>query len=179
MVLLSACQHHDNIRPSPDDQLVDFSTINTYQLSGKMSFSNGEDGGSGRIMWLVEHGLVDATLKAPLGSKSWQITESTNGAKLVTSSGEVINATDAESLISHQLGWSVPWQSLTAWILGKQHQNKESEKHWSGDTLIIIENGWKIVYSKFRPYPNGVMPHKMVAKKGVYSIKLAVKSWQW
>ncbi len=98
---------------------------------------------------------------------------------MIASNGEVLTAETTAELISQQLGWSVPWQPLTSWVLGQQFNDSQSSLAWRDDSFTISEGGWQIVYSKLKPYPDGLMPHKMVARKNGYSIKLAVKSWQW
>lgn len=179
VLLLSACQNKSRIKPVSPQLQVDLSNNDKYQFTGKMSFSDGQDGGSGRITWRYNQGLIEAILKAPLGSKSWQVIESDSGTTLITSNGDVLSANTTAELISEELGWSIPWQPLTVWVLGRQYNNKQASLLWQDDSYTIIENGWRIQYSKLKIYPEGVMPHKMVARKGDYSIKLAVKSWQW
>ncbi len=179
VLLMTACQNKSNIKPSHAQNRVNLADKHAYEFSGKMSFSDGRDGGSGRIVWHYEKEKIDATLKAPLGSKSWQVVESESGTTLITSKGEVYRAETTEALISEQLGWPVPWTQLSAWVLGQQFNSRQSQLKWADDSFTISENGWQIVYSKLKAYPEGVMPHKMVARKGDYAIKLSVKKWQW
>ncbi len=179
ILLLSACQKQSGTKPSSAQIRVNLMDIDAYEFSGKMSFSDGQDGGSGRIQWDYQQGLIDAKLNAPLGSKSWQVVESTNGTTLMTSNGEVYTAVTTEELISQQLGWAVPWKPLGAWVQGRQYDTSQSKLTWAEDSYTINEGGWQIVYSKLKEYPEGVMPHKMVARKDPYAIKLSVKTWQW
>ncbi len=179
VLMVAACQNNSNIKPASAQQRVNVAAKDTYEFSGKMSFSDGQDGGSGRIIWFSEKKRIDATLKAPLGSKSWQVVESESGSTLIASNGEVYTAETTEALISEQLGWPVPWTQLSSWVLGQQFNSAQSQLNWTDDSFTISENGWEIVYSKLKAYPEGVMPHKMVARKGQYAIKLSVKKWQW
>lgn len=182
ILLLQACQHHQpNIRPLTPHQMIDLSTVNSYQFRGKMSFSDGKDGGTGSIQWRNNQGFIAARLKGPLGSKSWSISELEQGAELVRNDSTVY-AASAEELVSRELGWKVPWEQLKSWVIGQAFNKKVSEVSWQEDGYTLIENGWSIKYSRLKAYPNvlsGKLPHKMIARKGDYSIKLSLKSWTW
>ncbi|WP_255590462.1 lipoprotein insertase outer membrane protein LolB [Marinicella meishanensis] len=178
-ILLTACQKSTQIKPTVAVDLLSLDHHSAYQFNGKMSFSDGQDGGTGRVTWQSNQGLIDASLKAPLGSQSWQLIESVQGATLIANGGDQLHSVDAGWLISQQLGWQVPWQALKHWVVAQPHQTQAARVQWQGDALTIEEAGWRIEYSKFKPYPGGSLPHKMVARKGEYAIKLAVRNWQW
>lgn len=179
ILLLSACGQRNHIKPHQSLSIADLSALNLYQLFGKMSFSDGQDGGSGTIKWQQMEDGITATLKAPLGSKSWQIIESKSGAKLVTHQGEEYFGDSTGVLLSHQLGWQVPWQQLTDWVKGQPHDSSTAKITWQDDTYTLTEGDWQIVYSKLKQYPGGLLPHKMIARNDSYSIKLMVKQWSW
>ncbi len=179
--LLQACQHQTMIKPINPERLIDMTEFSSYQFNGKMSFSDGQDGGSGRIQWQNKDGLISARLKAPLGTKSWRISEQIIGAELVTN-GAVVYADTAQTLISNQLGWQVPWQQLKSWVIGQPYNKSHGQIFWQADGFTVSEGGWQIEYSRLKPYPSTSsqqLPHKMVARKDNYSIKLSVKQWTW
>lgn len=178
--MLSACQKNTTLKPTEPLSLVALDNQPIYHFNGKMSFSDGQDGGSGRVTWQSADGLIDASLKAPLGSQSWQLIEAVGSATLIANGGEVLQSADAGWLISEQLGWSVPWMALKDWVMAQPHHGPSAKIQWlADDELIIEEQGWRIEYSKFKAYVGGSLPHKMVARKGEYAIKLAVRDWQW
>lgn len=184
LLFLQSCQQAAQIKPGYSDgtlPLLDLSAHDSYQFNGKMSFSDGEDGGSGRISWENTKGLISTELKAPLGSKSWLIKEFDNNAELI-SNGVTTQAHSAQSLISNQLGWQVPWQQLKSWVVGKPHNMNQANIKWLTDGFEIIEDGWRIEYSRLKEEgdkPGQYLPYKMVARKAPYSIKLSVKQWSW
>ncbi len=103
------------------------------------------------------------------------------GAELITN-GTTLIADSAQTLISEQLGWQVPWQQLKSWVLGRPHNINQGRITWQTDGFIIYEGGWQIEYSRLKSYPNILskqLPHKMVARKNNYSIKLSINQWVW
>ncbi len=159
--------------------LIPLSQTQSYQMTGKMSFSDGQDGGSGRINWQQNHGFVKAKLNAPLGAKSWQLEELVDGAKIIDAAGVTYFADSATVLISRQLGWQIPWVELKSWIIGQPFDSVASELNVSDDGFVIKEGGWVIEYTKIRSFPEGELPMKIIARKNNYSIKIAVKLWDW
>jgi outer membrane lipoprotein LolB len=181
LFLLQACQQPSRVKPLAPSQLMDLSQLNSYQFNGKMSFSDGQDGGSGSVHWQNIDGLVSARLKAPLGSKSWQITEQQMGAELLAN-GTTVVADSAQYLISDQLGWQVPWQQLKSWVIGVPYQKSRAQVVWQTDGFVVVEDGWRIEYSRLNSYPASSafqLPHKMIARKNNHSIKLSIKQWAW
>ncbi len=180
--LLQGCQNHQNNVKSPDtNQLIDLSEIDNYQFKGKMSFSDGENGGSGSVNWEKSSGLVNVRIKAPLNSKSWRLSEQTMGAELIAD-GKVFHADSAQKLISKELGWQVPWKQLKSWVIGQPYNNNQAQVGSIVNGFSVKENGWLIEYSRLKPPQknlSGQLPYKMIARKGNYSIKLSIKQWMW
>ncbi len=179
LLLLSACQRQAVTKPEQVAELADLAQLNGYQFRGKMSFSDGQEGGSGQVQWQQQQGYITARLKAPIGGKSWQITETPDGAEISTSEGALIYGVSPTQLVSEQLGWQVPWTALTSWVIGQVHNSDQAQLNWQSDGYVIAEQGWQITYSKLKSYPAGLLPHKMIARKGDHSIKLVIRSWQW
>lgn len=177
-LLLASCKQ-SSVKPKLELNLVEFNDIERYQILGKMSFSDGQDGGSGRIDWQFNNGYVVALLKAPLGSKSWEIKEFEGGAQIETNQGYKQISESAQSLISQELGWHVPWNELKHWIKGSPHLSNKSEVTVHNDGYDIREKGWVIQYSKLRSFETGELPMKIVARKDNYAIKVSIKSWLW
>lgn len=178
LLLLAACQPR-SIKPNAVDAWVPLDVTVDYQIMGKMSFSDGQDGGSGRLNWQQQQGFVSAQLKAPLGVKSWQIIESPGGAKLTGADGHDSYAESATTLISQQLGWAVPWVPLKSWVIGQAFDSsKQLIQKASGD-FVLSEQGWEITYSRFQSFEAGILPMRMTARKNNFTIKIAVNAWNW
>ncbi|TDR23209.1 lipoprotein insertase outer membrane protein LolB [Marinicella litoralis] len=174
-----SCSSNRQLKPGALPVITDLSTIQEYTFNGKMSFSDGVEGGSGQVSWNQNHDRIAVTLKAPLSNKSWTLIDAPGHAEIQLSNGETIYGLTAGDLISEQIGWDLPWKDLQAWVIGqKSPSGRILNKHTNGD-FEILDQGWFISYSKIKTNGNGIVPHKIIARKDPYSIKLIIKNWQW
>lgn len=160
-------------------RLLDLRKQPAFAFNGKMSFSDGKEGGSGQLAWQKTSEEIQVVLKAPLSKKSWTLTESAQQASIKISTGEHYYSQSAADLLSNQIGWLVPWAGLQSWVIGQPTQNGQLEWDDDGQGYLLVDQGWVIQYSKLEPYGSAVLPHKIIARKEPYSIKLSIKSWQW
>lgn len=177
LILLSCASNNHNPRPS--NELINLTNYSSFQLNGKMSFSDGSEGGSGQVIWHKQANEQTVVLKAPLSKKSWTLVESLATAYLQTHDGERLYGQSATELINNQVGWEVPWLQLQSWVIGQP--TSTGQLNWSDDLqyFVINDQGWEIQYSKLKAYHSGVLPHKIIARKSPYSIKLSIKTWHW
>ncbi len=148
----------------------------TWSFNGKMALNDGNTSGSGRITWAVDGNMTKAQFKAPLGQGSWKITETPSNATLESTRNGKSTADNASSLISNELGWEFPWNSLHFWARGYR-TNQALEPHLTLPTSIT-DNGWSITYQKWMNTPLGLLPKKIKATKDNYSVKLIIYNWK-
>jgi outer membrane lipoprotein LolB len=176
--LLASCAqkrpdvNHADLWPPPADG-------QSFSLTGKMSFSDGDQGGSGQVEWQNKGSTVSVTLKAPLSKRSWQLTEYPDHATLRYHDGSMDYAEQTDSLLDAQMGWDVPWEALKLWVRG-EHTLTGSKQNTEDDEWVINDQGWRIVYSRFKTTPAGQrFPSRIFARKDPYSIKLVIRQWLW
>ncbi|MFC3194570.1 lipoprotein insertase outer membrane protein LolB [Marinicella sediminis] len=151
----------------------------SFVLTGKMAFSDGDQGGSGQLEWVQKQDSLQVTLKAPLSKRSWQLTEQSDYSMIRQDDGQTSYADNTDELVDAQLGWDVPWQALRQWVRGEHTANGSRSTDEQGD-VMINDQGWQIVYTRFKATPDGQSyPSRITARNGSHSIKLVIKSWQW
>jgi outer membrane lipoprotein LolB len=175
--LLASCVKNQQVKPNGVVDMMDLSQFDSYQFNGKMSFSDGQEGGSGQVEWDLDQLQIKLVLKAPLSKKSWELIEFDEGAQLTMSDGDVLFGYSAQSLISKELGWEVPWDALKLWVIGKR--STHGKVHYTDDGMQFLDRGWAINYSQLKPYGNKFLPYRITARKGSYAIKILIKHWQW
>ncbi len=177
-LLLSACQPKRGSLQQRVDDLYAPALGEAFELSGKMSFSNGEDGGSGRFSWVQDGDHLRAEFRAPLGQGSWQLNEWPDRALLTASGGEPRHAFGAAELIADEIGWPVPWQALRQWIQVRGSDAVAAQRAVDDDVLLVIDGGWRIEYSRFRDFDGVLLPTRVRASNAPYSIRLSVANWR-
>lgn len=177
LVLLVGCQ---SLPQSKYDRCSQFDQVNLtdFELSGKLALSDGQEGGSGRFTWRQKGSMVLAQFKAPMGQGDWLIEETDHGASLIFNNEPPYLAQHAETLIEEVVGWSVPWQALKEWLIVRPVDKNQADIKQTHSTKTITEQGWTIVYDRFKKYPDGCLPHRIMASNPPYSIRLVVRTWQ-
>jgi outer membrane lipoprotein LolB len=178
LLMLASCAQK---RPDPGGQTQwqPPTAGQAFSLTGKMSFSDGDQGGSGQVEWHNTATKLSVTLKAPLSKRSWQLTEYRDYATLRYDDGAMDYADQTDPLLDAQMGWDVPWEALKLWVRG-EHTAAGSRQQRDDDEVVINDQGWQIVYSRFKSTPEGQrFPSRIFARKDAYSIKLVIKQWLW
>ncbi|MCX7544459.1 lipoprotein insertase outer membrane protein LolB [Marinicella gelatinilytica] len=177
VVLLSGCQNFAK-KPSNCDMAGDFDFQN-FQLTGKLALSDGQEGGSGQFKWHHLKSATTAQFKAPMGQGDWYIEETLDGATMIVNNEDSYHASSATTLIEDAVGWPVPWEALKKWLVARPLNQEQAVIHTTENSKTISEQGWDIVYDRFQEYPKACLPHRIMASKPPYSIRLVIRDWQW
>jgi len=171
-ILLASCTSLQK-KPSPID--VTQSASKNWSLTGKFALSNGKENGSGKITYSVNNQNIHAKFKAPLGQGSWEIKQDKDKAELLSNRHNPVYGNNAQLLISQELGWDFPWDSLPFWLRGYETNGKTTTHIKEIDE--IHDNGWTISYSKWVQTSDGLLPRKIKASKHPYTVKLFIYKW--
>lgn len=170
MGLFSACQKKDKFS---GENISNWNQVKSWSFKGKMAINTPSQSNSGSLKWHVNDTTTSAQLKALLSS--WEITENLDITTLKSSQNGVSESADAQSLISNELGWDFPWNSLSYWLRGyREHQS--ITKH-TDLPVSFLDNDWTITFQKWMATPLGMLPKKIKASKGQYSVKLIIYNW--
>ena len=170
--ILTACHHK---KPAPP--INDWDKIKSWSFKGKMAILDGNESNTARVKWFVSKNNTQAIFKAPLWLGSLEIIESENTAKLISSKKGESNAETAQELISYELGWHFPWDSLQYWLRG--HKTNQPIETIQQTKPSFIDSNWNITYTQWTQTPLGLLPKKIKAEKPPYSVKLIIYSWDF
>lgn len=159
----------------PKQTTIKQTSLKKWSITGKFSLSDGQESGSGKITYAVNNTSIHAKFKAPLGQGSWEVKQDQDKAELLSSRHSPIYSNNAQTLVSQELGWDFPWDSLNYWLRGYKTNEKMASHHQSIDS--IHDKGWTISYSKWIQTTNGLMPKKIIASKPPYKVKLIIYKW--
>ncbi|MHA6205572.1 lipoprotein insertase outer membrane protein LolB [Dyella soli] len=190
-LLLAACA--PAVRPAPPK--ADLSVLLDQQrarehalaradhwvLQGKIGVSNGKDGGSGTLTWTQDGESYEFVVRGPVGSKSFRLHVTPEGAVLEGLDGGPLRSPDAESLVQKALGWHVPLRDLRAWVLGLRADSGPAELSFGADGLPsqLTQDGWNVAYPGWDAQRQPAVPTKVFAENPPYKVKLSVESWSF
>ncbi len=191
-LLLMACQpRHQTMRPdaSGDDALRQRIETGPWKLVGKLAMSDGENSGSGRLWWQKDAGLNKVEFKAPLGQGHWKLQETPDAVRLFSSVRGSLSDASAKDLLSAEVGWPVPWDSIQYWLFGQSrthtwsragaNSGAESNQKTKQEINQLSEDGWAVSYSRYKATALGRLPHKIIARKGPYRVKVFISHWEF
>lgn len=193
-LLLAACAPKETARPQPK---ADYAVLLNEQrarehllakadhwvLQGKIGVSgevNGKkDGGSGTLTWTQNGESYDFVVRGPVGSKSFKLSVTPDGAVLEGLDGGPQRSPDAESLVQNALGWRVPLRNLRAWVLGTRADSGPAELQFGNDGLpaTLAQDGWTVSYPAWDASREPAVPSKVFVSNPPYSVRLSIESW--
>lgn len=156
------------------------STIAAFSLSGRLAVQTQQKGFSGKLRWQHAPGGDMLDFYSPLGSQVAAIVGDADGVVLTTSDQKTYTAADAETLLHDTMGWSLPLQGLSDWVLGRPAPGAYQDVRWDdqGRLTFLVQNGWHIEYPSYQTVAGTDLPTKIVLKSPKLDLKLLVEQWQ-
>lgn len=193
-LLLAACAHKEAVRPQPkadyasllDEQRARehlLAKTDHWVLQGKIGVSgevNGKrDGGSGSLTWTQAGESYDFVVRGPVGSKSFKLTVTGDGAVLEGLEGGPQRSPNAEALVQSALGWNMPLRDLRAWVLGTRADSGPAELTFGNDGLPsqLVQDGWTVSYPAWDTTRQPAVPSKIFASNAPNTVRLSIESW--
>jgi len=155
-------------------------SIDEWQLRGKISLDDGDQGGSGKLQWIVSPDNSTIDFHGAMGRGAWHLDISSGGAVLTQAGGNVYQAAGVDALVRQQMGWPVPVEALKWWVRGLAAPGPVKDKQLDAQGLLIslTQFGWKINFSRYSATGGVAMPARLDAKRESYRVKLAISRWQ-
>jgi outer membrane lipoprotein LolB len=182
--LLSACvstpiQQSPTNTQLPQQHIEKIASIRNFSLKGRIGVQMNGKGFSGPITWRhhAEYDLI--TLYSPLGNPVAIIEKNGDKITLTDSKGNAVNEDNLQSLTEKTLGWPLPLQGMTDWILGRpsaqqiQLQTRDS----AGRLTKLKQENWDIDYQAYMPYADVVLPQKLHLRRIEANVKLVIENW--
>ncbi|WP_243039404.1 lipoprotein insertase outer membrane protein LolB [Dyella sedimenti] len=196
LLLLAACAHKEAVKPQPkadfamllDEQRARehlLARTDHWVLQGKIGVSgvvNGKkDGGSGTLTWTQNGDSYEFVVHGPVGSKSFRLSVTPDGAVLEGLEGGPQRDPNPELLVQNALGWHVPLRDLRAWVLGTRADSGPAELKFGDDGLpsTLAQDGWSVAYPAWDTTREPAVPSKVFADNPPYTVRLSVESWHF
>ena len=158
---------------------TDLDGIEHWAIEARLAVKDGSDGGSGKLHWREGVDRRRMEFHGALGRGAWRLESTAGGAELELADGRLYQAGSVGELVRDQLGWSIPVEALSWWVLGLEapgsFESRSLEEN--GVLLALSQQGWEIEFDRYREVDGIDMPHKMTARRADKSVKLAVRQW--
>jgi len=173
---LSACAGLRGIRPT---RTVQPEQVTAFELDGRINLRLPKEGFPGRVRWQHRADADELWFYSPLGSAVARLRQDTSGALLVTSDGHEYRARDLRRLADEVLGWDLPLEHLSYWVLGLPGPGEvDRDVDAEGRPTQIRQAGWQVAYLDWTPAGVRGLPSKLDVKGERLRMRLAVETWK-
>lgn len=151
-----------------------------WALVGRISVSDGRDGGSGRIEWWQRGEQFEIRLSAPVSRQSWRLSGSPGQARLDGVDGGPLQGADAQVLLYEATGWLIPLRDMAHWIRGGRGEGFATVSFdEQGRPALLQQSGWVVEYRDWLvPSAAGLgLPRRVFAEQGEARVRLVVERW--
>lgn len=182
-LLLSGCASVPLAPISTASSNVSHLAITQYQLAGRVSVAQGENGYFGNLLWKRDGGKHEIEILSPLGQVIARLYKNNGSYTLTTADQRVLQSADSEQLMRDALGFSLPVGGLEHWVLGRASPNTQykTQKFADGRIETLLQDGWNIAYAEYIQPTNAAagvgVPRKITLRREDMVIKLVMDSW--
>ena len=174
-------QPSGNSAAAYQQHLASLANIKQFKLQGRIGVQTEGKGFSGTTHWQHDNAGDNIALFSPLGGQIATIKTAADGVELVTSDGKSFSAKDAETLTQQNLGWSLPMQGLTDWVLGRPASGSNASDiilDSTGRLTKLKQDGWEIEYPEYVETSGQQLPGKINLRNPKLYLKLVVEQWE-
>lgn len=154
--------------------------LDHWTLQGRLSVSDGHDGGSGSLHWRQDGERYEFVLRGPsISGANFRLSGDAHGALLEGLKGGPLRGPDAEALMRKALGWEVPLRDLRAWVLGLRADSGPAELSFGDNRLpsLLLQDGWSVDYRAWDTTQQPPLPSKVYASRPPYKVRLSIESF--
>ena len=154
-------------------------SVSNWNLVGRISLDDGEEGGSGRLKWVVKAGHSTIDFHGAMGRGAWHLDIEPEGAALRLADGSEYFADGVDALVQQQIGWPIPVVALQWWVRGLAAPGIIDAQQLDAEGLLtsLAQFGWQIDFNRYASDTGVAMPVRLDARQNDYRVKLAIGRW--
>lgn len=152
-----------------------------WRVTGRLSVSDGEQGGQMSFDWRGQGTQHDLRLRSALGGKQWRLMFNETGALIEGSDMGLLRSDDPDLLVSEVVGWPIPVSQLAWWLRGLKASETDQVSFAEDGTMATIGQGeWTLNYVRYeQPSEGPLMPERVEALRAPYRVRMILRTWRW
>ncbi len=177
LALLAACA-------GPGTQLVEApillprAAVRDFSLEARFSVTHERERHSGRLSWRHDAGVDALQIASPFGQVLADIRIDDQQARLITSDRQVFEAADVQQLTREVLGYPLPIDRLSGWVLGRAGKNARVQTDTLGRPQDIEDGDWSITYAYDGDAADALPGLMAVTRAGGPELRLRIEEWR-
>jgi len=156
--------------------------ISQWSVKGRIGIKTADDGFTSNLNWQHQPDKQYFRIYGSLGQTYAELRQNNDNTVLELSDNRSYESTDAEAMIQHVLGYSLPIEHLQYWIMGLPYPGGENELTF--DNMGFLKNiqyrQWHISYNKFKQFDDFgdlYLPSKITVTDEQVTLRLSLRSW--
>lgn len=156
------------------------SSLDAWQINGKVGIRAPKDSGSGTLFWLQRQDYYDIRLSGPLGRGAARLTGRPGEILLEVANQGRYQAASPEQLLQDQLGLNLPVSHLLWWIRGLPSPDSKSRLNLDGQNHLaqLSQDGWYVEYLSYAEQNGFWLPERIKLSGYDLQVTLVIKDWQ-
>lgn len=156
------------------------SSLDAWQINGKVGIRAPKDSGSGTLFWLQRQDYYDIRLSGPLGRGAARLTGRPGEILLEVANQGRYQAASPEQLLQDQLGLNLPVSHLLWWIRGLPSPDSKSRLNLDGQSHLaqLSQDGWYVEYPSYAEQNGFWLPERIKLSGYDLQVTLVIKDWQ-
>ncbi|CAN7234792.1 lipoprotein insertase outer membrane protein LolB [Pseudomonas sp. LjRoot71] len=156
------------------------SSLDAWQINGKVGIRAPKDSGSGTLFWLQRQDYYDIRLSGPLGRGAARLTGRPGEILLEVANQGRYQAASPEQLLQDQLGLNLPVSHLLWWIRGLPSPDSKSRLNLDGQSHLaqLSQDGWYVEYLSYAEQNGFWLPERIKLSGYDLQVTLVIKDWQ-
>lgn len=153
--------------------------LDIWAFNGRVSLTQGETGWHAGLTWSERSGEYDLSVSGPLGQGAFELSGDADGVMLVDADSRTFTARDADSLLRHVTGWTLPVSGMHYWVRGLVVPGVEAavERDSSGLLSRLVQSGWAISYDRYQPIGDLLLPGRLRMEREDIAVRLVIDEW--
>lgn len=138
------------------------------------------EGVSASLSWRQELDDFDIDIFDPLGRHLAELNGSSEAVTIRTREGDEHSARNAEDLLLHYLGWSIPISGMRHWVVGQAVPDSPVDAETFMDDGLresLSQDGWSIEWQSYQEDGHEYLPQRMRLSRADLSLKLIMDDW--
>ena len=151
-----------------------------WQLTGRISLTQGETGWHAGVDWLEQADSFRLRVSGPLGQGGFLLTGNGEGVLLLDSARQTHAAADTDTLLTQVTGWVLPVDGMRYWVRGIPGPNAvfEAQIDAAGRLEQLIQDGWTIRFTRYHLTGGGRWPARLSLDRDDIHVRLLIDKWQ-
>lgn len=157
--------------------LAAIADIQSFNVKGRIGVQTQPNGFSGGLDWQHRASSDEIALFSPLGGQVASIMKTEKSVTLTDNKGQSVTERDAATLTQKTLGWQLPLDGLSDWVLGRPSKSLITESQWDAEGKLrkLSQDGWQIEYLEYKAIDRYRLPAKLNLIHPNVTIKLILQ----